>query len=289
MVDCLRICTVVGRLVAGLAVTALCTAAAATAQTSRDIAVPSFWDTAHRMEKPNLDDVRAIRFLVEAEDPPFAFVGADGLPTGFSVEIARAICIELSVPCTVQPLRWDILSEAIAGDIGDAVLGSFSIDGESRARFDFSTRFLSRPARFAVARNSSIAEVIPETTGGRRIAVVEGTAHEAYLRAFFPGSAIATYGSESEARQALKSGAAELLFADGLNTSLWLNGSASEACCRFAGGPFTESRYFGEGLAIAVESGNGRLIDAFDFALARIQQNGTYREIYLRYFPVSFY
>ena len=45
----------------------------------------------------------------------------------------------------------------------------------------------------------------------------------------------------------------------------------------------------GEGLAIAVESGNGRLIDAFDFALARIQQNGTYREIYLRYFPVSFY
>jgi|FEC22Drversion2_1045045.scaffolds.fasta_scaffold00064_6 polar amino acid transport system substrate-binding protein len=288
MVDRRRECTRTGRLAAGLLMAAFCAAPAA-GQPAQEVAVPSFWDTAHRLEKPNLDDVRAIRFLVEAEDPPFAFIGADGHPTGFSVELARAICIELAVPCTVQPLRWDILADAIAGDIGDAVVGSFSIDGESRARFDFSTRFLTRPARFAVARNSPITDTIPETLGGRRIAVAEGTAHEAFLRAFFPGSAIATYRTESEARQALKSGTVELLFADGLNTSLWLNGTASQSCCRFAGGPFTESRYFGEGLAIAVKPGNDRLIAAFDFALARIQGNGTYREIYLRYFPVSFY
>ncbi len=40
---------------------------------------------------------------------------------------------------------------------------------------------------------------------------------------------------------------------------------------------------------MAVEPGNERLREAFDFALARIQQNGTYSEIFLRYFPVSFY
>lgn len=272
-----------------MAVAALLSAPAAAVELPADIAVPSFWDPAHRMEKPDLSDVRAIRFLVEAEDPPFAFIGAEGLPTGFSVEIARAICLELSVPCTIQPLRWDLLPDAIDTDIGDAIVGAFAIDGDSRARFDFSSRFLTRPARFAVKRDSAIADTIPKALTGRRIGVAAGTAHEAYLRTFFPGSVIFPFDTEEAARDALKRGVVDALFADGLNVSLWLNGSSSESCCRFAGGPFTESRYFGEGLAIAVAPGDERLVEAFDFALARIQQNGVYREIYLRYFPVSFY
>ena len=241
------------------------------------------------MEKPNLSEVRAVRILAESENPPFAFVGADGLPTGFSIELARAICLELEVPCTVQTLRWDYLAGGIEAGLGDAVIGSFAITPDSRARFDFSNRFLSRPARFVVQRKSAEMEILPEGLAGKRVGVQVGTAHEAYLRAFFPGSILFTYETEDEARAALKDGNVDALFADGLNSSVWLNGATSEDCCRFAGGPFTEARYFGEGLAIAVAPGDDKLREAFDFALARIQQNGTYREIFLRYFPVSFY
>jgi len=262
---------------------------AAAVELPSEVTVPSFWDPAHRMEKPDLSDLRAVRILVEAEDPPFSFIGADGVPTGFSVELARAICLELDVPCTVQTLRWDLLPSGIESGMGDAIIGSFAVTAESRARFDFSNRFLTRPARFVVRRSSEEMEMIPEGLAGKRLAVREGTAHEAYLRAFFPGSVLHTYPTVEEAREALKAGNVEALFEDGLNASLWLNGTLSQDCCRFAGGPYTEARYFGEGLTVAVEPGNDTLLKAFDFALARVQQNGTYREIFLRYFPVSFY
>ena len=275
-------------LAGGLALMALPLGAAAV-DLPATVAVPSFWDPAHRMEKPDLSDIRAVRILVEAENPPFAFIGADGLPTGFSVELARAICLELDVPCTVQTLSWDLLPGAIENGLGDAIMGSFAVTVDSRARFDFSNRYLTRPARFVVRRKGPEMEMIPEGLAGKRIAVREGTAHEAYLRAFFPGSVLHVYKTTEEARDAIKNGSVDALFDDGLNSSLWLNGSTSESCCRFAGGPFTEARYFGEGLAVAVAPGNETLLEAFNFALARVQQNGTYREIFLRYFPVSFY
>ncbi len=268
---------------------ALVSAPAGADEAPLDAVVPSFWDPAHRMEKPDLSEVRAVRILVEAENPPFAFIGADGLPTGFSVELARAICLELDVPCTVQALRWDLLPSGIESDLGDAIFGSFAVTADSRARFDFSNRFLTRPAHFVVRRNSPEMEMAPEGLAGKRVAVREGTAHEAYLRAFFPGSVLHVYPTAEEARDALKKGRVDALFYDGLNASLWLNGTTSENCCRFAGGPYTEARYFGEGLTVAVAPGNEKLRNAFDFALARVQQNGTYREIFLRYFPISFY
>ena len=279
---------IVNYIAAGVAVTLLSPGAHAV-DLPAQVTVPSFWDPAHRMEKPDLSEVRAVRILVEAENPPFAFVGADGLPTGFSIELARAICVELDVPCTVQTLRWDLLPSGIESDLGDAIIGSLAVSADSRARFDFSNRFLTRPARFVVRNKGPELEMIPEGLAGKRIAVQRGTAHEAYLRAFFPGSVLHTYETADAARTALKNGDVEALFEDGLNASLWLNGSTSENCCRFAGAPFTEARYFGEGLTVAVAPGNDRLREAFDFALARIQQNGTFREIFLRYFPVSFY
>ena len=47
-----------------------------------------------------------------------------------------------------------------------------------------------------------------------------------------------------------------MLFGDGISLAFWLNGTDSQNCCAFRGGPFTESRYFGEGVGIAVKRGN---------------------------------
>ena len=50
-----------------------------------------------------------------------------------------------------------------------------------------------------------------------------------------------------------------------------------------------ESRFFGEGLAIAVPRGREDLLQAIDAALAAINEKGIYTELYLRYFPVGFF
>ena len=79
------------------------------------------------------------------------------------------------------------------------------------------------------------------------------------------------------------------MFGDGVALAYWLNGTGSANCCVFRGGPFTESRYFGEGVGIAVKRGNENLRRALDYALFRVWEKGAYTDLYLRYFPISFY
>ena len=71
--------------------------------------------------------------------------------------------------------------------------------------------------------------------------------------------------------------------------SLWLGGEAAAGCCTLRGGPYTESRYFGEGAGIAVRKGDTTLRRALDYALARLARNGIYADLYLKYFPIGFY
>jgi polar amino acid transport system substrate-binding protein len=69
----------------------------------------------------------------------------------------------------------------------------------------------------------------------------------------------------------------------------WLAGSDAANCCRFAGGPYLAPEYLGTGLAIAAKADDAGLAAAFDAALQQITVKGIFAELYLRYFPVSFY
>lgn len=74
-----------------------------------------------------------------------------------------------------------------------------------------------------------------------------------------------------------------------MSLSFWLQGSESGNCCAFAPGTWIEPDYFSNGMAIAVSQESGTLRDALDFALQEIHESGRYEELYLRYFPISFY
>ena len=64
-------------------------------------AVPGFWDPRRRPDRPDLSRITVIRFLTETDYPPFNFTGPDGNPAGFNVDLARMICDEIKVSCTI--------------------------------------------------------------------------------------------------------------------------------------------------------------------------------------------
>ena len=74
---------------------------------------------------------------------------------------------------------------------------------------------------------------------------------------------------------------------EGVTLALWLDGTDAEGCCAFLGGPFTESRYFGEGVGIAVRKGNDLMRLALNWALFKVWEQGRFTDLWLRYFPVS--
>jgi polar amino acid transport system substrate-binding protein len=253
------------------------------------MAVPGFWDPRRRPERPDLSRIGIIRFLTETDYPPFNYAGPDGAPAGFNVDLARMICEEIQVACTVQMRRFDTLVGALNGNNGDAVIASIAETPENRRILDFSDPYYRTPARFVSRRGVEIDEVRPQALEGKRVAVVAGTAHEAYLKTLFTEAELHPYPDEAAARAALIKGEVELLFGDGISLAFWLNGTDSANCCEFRGGPYLESRFFGEGVGIAVKRGNELLRQAFNWALFRIWEKGRFTDLWLRYFPISPY
>jgi polar amino acid transport system substrate-binding protein len=251
------------------------------------VAIPGFWDPKRRPERPDLSRITVIRFLTEVDYPPFNYAGPDGSPIGFNVDLARLICEELKVQCTVQMRRFDTLITALAENRGDAVMASIAVTPDMRRLADFTDPYYRTPARFVTRRDTAMNDVRPERLEGKEIAVVAGTAHEAYLKSLFTEADLRSYPSTEQAREALRRGDVDLLFDDAISLAFWLNGTDSQNCCSFRGGPFIESRYFGEGIGIAVKRGNDTLRQALNWSLFRLWEKGRFSDLWLRYFPIS--
>ena len=227
----------------------------------------------------------AIRFLTESDYPPFNYLDEDNVLAGFNVDIARAICLELNAACDVQVRPWAELLQALVRGQADAVIASHTPSPNTLKIVDFTDPYYFTPARFAGKRGAPPADVTPEALEGKKIAVARGSAHEAYLRAFFRDSVIRSYATVELARDALIVGESDLLFDDGISLAFWLNGTASKACCEFKGGPFAEPKFFGDGIGIAVRRDDAQLKSLINGALRRLRDGGRYEELLLRYFP----
>jgi len=249
--------------------------------------VPGFWDPRRRPERPDLSRLQSIRFLTELDYPPFNYAGADGNPVGFNVDLARQLCDEIKITCTVQARRFELLLDALDDNRGDAIIASIAITPATRRRADFTDPYYRTPARFVARIDSPIGDALPETVEGKKIAVVAGTAHEAFIKQMFTAAEVRSYANAEAAREALRNKDVDLLFGDGITLAFWLNGSDSAGCCVFRGGPYLESRYFGEGVGIAVKRGNDLLRQALNWALFRAWEKGSFTDLWLRYFPIS--
>jgi polar amino acid transport system substrate-binding protein len=228
----------------------------------------------------------AIRFVTDNDYPPFNYLDEDGVLTGFNVDIARAICLELNAACDVQVRPWGELLAALRTGEADAIIASHAPSASMLRFVDFTDPYYHTPGRFAGKRDSGRLDITPDGLEGKRIGVAKGTAHEAYLRTFFRYSAIRSYESVELARDALLTGEVDLIFDDGISLVFWLVGTASKACCEFKGGPFGEPKFFGEGVGIAVNKEDVQLKSLINSALKRLRESGRYEELLLRYFPL---
>ncbi len=267
---------------------ALVVAANAQSEPRSAVFVPSFFDPHLTLSKPDLTELHSIRFVTEDDYPPFHFALPDGSLAGFDVDLARAICEALKVACTIQVRRFDLLAGALDSNQADALLASLRIDAESRKKFDFTAPYYATPARFVTLAKSKLVAT-PEGLAGKRVGIIAKTAHEAYLETFFPKVERKSFDNRTALRAALRKGEIDALFDDAISSSFWLAGTDSQRCCVFRGGPYTESRFFGEGVGIAVKKGNHKLRDALNYALAQLSAKGVYTDLYLKYFPIGFY
>jgi polar amino acid transport system substrate-binding protein len=261
-------------------------AAGAALALSASLALPAAAQTG---PKPDWSWLPQLRVLTEADYPPFNYYDEEGQLTGFNVDLARAICKELQVTCDINTAEWSTLVPSLKNNEADALVASLAISPKSVSEVDFTASYYATPARFAAKIGGGIQEISVAELKDKKIAVVKGTSHEAFLRDFFEDAKIVPYPTPAEARAALKNGEVDLLFGDVISLMFWIQGTDSARCCEFKGEGYNEPRYFGDGVGIAVKKGNTRLREVLDYALARVKASGRYEELMLRYFPLPLF
>jgi polar amino acid transport system substrate-binding protein len=246
---------------------------------------PSHFDPSARAQSVPGAGVPAIRFLTSPGFPPFNYRDAAGELIGFNVDLARAICTAAEARCTIQPWPWEQATDALAENQGDALIAGLAINPANADRFDFSNVYMVFPARFVVGRNTG-ADFDP-ANAGNVFAVRDGSAQAKYAARFFTSATVTGYPDEIAALKAVATGQATAYFGDAMRAAFWLNDNPS--CCRFWGEPYFDRAYFGRGMAIALPAGHDAVRLAINRALVRMKQDGTFDELYLKWFPVGFY
>ena len=258
---------------------------------TRDVFIPNLWDENERFPKPDLNRQPRLRFLTTTDFPPFNFIDRKKRLSGFHIDLAREICrqLELLNRCEIQALPWDELEKAIEEGDGEALLAGHAISSELREKFMFSRPYLRIPGRFVVRTDSELEAPAFQSLFRKTIGVVKGSSHAAYFDEVFASRTAKMFDTREAALQELSSGEIDAVFSDALSLSFWLSSAVSKDCCMFLDAAFESRKHFGAGLAVALPKGRQDLVDAMNYALSRINDEGRFAELYLRYFPVGIY
>lgn len=231
--------------------------------------------------------VESLRMLVPENLPPFAFRNRRGALTGYAVAVAQAVCRRGRVRCRFVARPAEELAKALQSGQGDVIVAGPRPLPESWRSLDFTRPYFRALGRFAVRRDAKIRQVDFATLTGRRIAVVRGTVHALWLQRHLAKARISPQPDFAQAAAALKTGRADILFADWMQLAFWLPGKAAEGCCRPLTGIINDRLFAFNHLSMAVRGGRRGLRDFLDRQLDLLQEDGELRILARRFLPLS--
>ena len=228
-------------------------------------------------------DAPLLRFGTEGAYAPFNFIGADGKPQGFDVEIGEALCAALQRRCQWVVQDWDGLIPGLNAKRFDAILASMAITEKRKAAVDFTDPYYASPG-IVLARAGQGGPLTQAFLTGKTLGVQQETIYEAYLDAEMPGWAtVRRYRSQDEAAQDLLNGRLDMLMANSTQLDSWVKANGGYGAFARVGAPFRHPS-FGAGAGIAVRKGDAVLHADLNRALAQIVQDGRFAKITARYF-----
>lgn len=224
-----------------------------------------------------------IRFATEGAWAPFNFIDSTGMPQGFDVDIARALCSRMEADCDIVTQDWDGLIPGLKVRKFDAIVASMSITEDRLKVVDFTNKYYSGGLRFM----GRIGEVLDlNDLDGKTIGAQRATLGAQYLEDNFTGKAdLKFYDNQDNVYLDLLSGRLDIVLSDELPTYNWLKTTEGASKFEFKGDSFMKSDEIG----IAIRKGDTTLKAKLNKALDEMIADGTYQKINARYFPFSIY
>ena len=230
-----------------------------------------------------------LRLGTEGAYPPFNFYDASGQVTGFDVEIGQALCAKMGAECEVVAQDWDGIIPGLLANKYDFIIASMFITEERKQQVAFSDPYYVAAMTHVAMKDSGITEFTNEAFSGMIIGAQSGTTQAAYVQSAYPDADIRLYPTQDEVNLDLASGRLDLQVGDIFPLLGWVNDTEDGACCELIGEPITDPKFVGEGVGIAVRQEDNELREKLNAALAEIREDGTYKAINDKYFPIDVY
>jgi len=225
-------------------------------------------------------DLGVIKVGMNAEYQPFEFVDESGAIVGFDPDLVALIAERAGFDYELVNTRWDGIFVALASGEFDMVASAATITDEREEIVDFTNPYFYANQRIAVlaSRADEIQDV--DDLAGLKVAVQAGTTGDIFASEI-PGVEMLRYDEITLAFQALASGDADAIINDG-PVSADIIEKNPELGAVLVGPPLSEEYY-----GMAVQPTKPELLDAVNKALAEIIADGTYLELYLKWFGVN--
>lgn len=239
-------------------------------------------------------NAHALRIGIEGAYPPFSSVDENNNLVGFDVEMAEALCAEMSRSCELVKIDWDGLIPSLLNENIDAIVASMSSTEERKKIVAFTDKYYGNKGRMVVHKEE--LDKITEDNWqdylrGKRVGVQTSTIHDQYLSDNFADvvAKIDRYNTQDEANFDLVAGRIDLTIADQAALATGFLQSPLGADFAFASPVFDAPEFYGEGVAIAVRQGDDQLREDFNQAILNIRENGVYQKINDKYFDFDIY
>jgi polar amino acid transport system substrate-binding protein len=231
----------------------------------------------------------SLRLLADADFPPFSYATGSGGAAGLSVDLALFACTELKISCSVELKPFHQLLPALLRNEGDVVISAMKVDDQLMANATMTRPYFWSFGRFAAKASSPLKASDVAALAGKRLGYVKGTAHGAWIEAYYADAELMPFNSEKEMLTALQVDKLDAVFGDNLRLLFWLKGNSADGCCKALGAPYVDRAYFSRNLAFVLRRGDEATRRALDQGLDRLQDKNVASEVMARYLPPEFW
>lgn len=223
---------------------------------------------------------KTITWGVKADTKLFGLMDVkDNQIKGFEIDLAKAMTKQILgkdgkarfIQVTSQT-RMPLLRN---GNI-DAIMATMTITPERAKQVDFSRSYFDAGQAILVKNGSPIKNVKDLNHKGAIVLGVVGSNSVQNIKKFAPKAKVLQLTDYSQALTALKSGQGDALTTD---NGILYGMSIENPGYSVVGGTFTKEPY-----GIAVDKGQGKLRDAMNDALTKVEKSGEYNQLLYKWF-----
>jgi glutamine transport system substrate-binding protein len=232
-------------------------------------------------EQPDVaTDAKKLLVGTNATFPPFE-MQEDSELTGFDMDLIRAIGEVQGYEVEIQHMDFKALVPSVQNGKIDAAIAGMSITPERLESVDFTEAYFDAGLIVAVHKDNQDIQGTDDLKG-KKLAAQNGTIGAAYCDEVKNADAATEtriFDDIGLAFMELEKGGVDAVVNDHPVTAYYLK-TATDTSIKMVGDIFSAEDQYG----IAVKKGNTELLNALNEGLIKIKENGTYDEIYSKWF-----